>query len=316
MKEQSLKYALGKGNQIIQGMKNQKTAKLYKKHIEKFCQWAADQGIKRPSQLIARYGDYQAAIQAWADYLISQGKTASTIHTYLAGVCKATGVSIALIVKPKRITSDNIRSRTDPERNDRGQQEADSGKYDGLIDFQSRVGIRRAELKRLTGKDLVTDIAGNVCVHVRKGKGGKEQLQVILPDDVQAVKAYFDGTDEKLFDSQMMKNHIDLHAIRADHARKCYDYYCNLTPAAREALRQDLVTRFILFHPWKDHSRKIEAFRKDTEGVYRLRGNNRRLAIAKGLPTEYDKLALMAVSVYHLSHWRLDVTVSNYMLSV
>lgn len=39
-------------------------------------------------------------------------------------------------------------------------------------------------------------------------------------------------------------------------------------------------------------------------------------AIRKGLLTEYNRLALMAVSVFHLSHWRLDVTVSNYLLAV
>lgn len=316
MKEESLKYALSKGNDAIKGMRNQKTAKQYQRNIDKFVKWAAGQGIKRLSQLIAQYGDYQTAIQAWADHLAAQGKAASTIHTYLAGVCKATGVSIDAINKPKRITSENTRSRTGPGRNDRSQAEIDGGKYDPLIDFQVRVGLRRAELARLTGNDLVTDEAGNTCVYVRKGKGGKEQLQVILPDDVQAVSSYFTGTDSKLFDNGMMDNHIDLHAMRASHARDCYTYYASLPQPAREALREDLIARYILYHPWKGHSRKAEAFRHDTEGVYRLRGANRRFAMAKGLPTEYDKLALMAVSVYHLSHWRLDVTVSNYMLSV
>lgn len=30
-------------------------------------------------------------------------------------------------------------------------------------------------------------------------------------------------------------------------------------------------------------------------------------------PLRYDRVALMAVSVFHLAHWRADVTVSNYM---
>ena len=50
--------------------------------------------------------------------------------------------------------------------------------------------------------------------------------------------------------------------------------------------------------------------------MYRLRGRNRELAIAAGFPTEYDRLALMAVSIYHLSHWRNDVSVANYILGV
>ena len=34
-----------------------------------------------------------------------------------------------------------------------------------------------------------------------------------------------------------------------------------------------------------------------------------------GLPVVYDRLAVMAVSVFHLSHWRCDVTVDNYLLA-
>ena len=37
-------------------------------------------------------------------------------------------------------------------------------------------------------------------------------------------------------------------------------------------------------------------------------------ARAAGVPTEYSRLALLAVSVFHLSHWRLDVTVTNYLI--
>lgn len=50
------------------------------------------------------------------------------------------------------------------------------------------------------------------------------------------------------------------------------------------------------------------------EKPYKLRGNNYQKAIEQGKEMEYNRLALMAVSVFHLSHWRLDVTVTNYMI--
>ena len=50
-------------------------------------------------------------------------------------------------------------------------------------------------------------------------------------------------------------------------------------------------------------------------GFY-LRGLNRKFAQEHNLPTAYNRLTLMAVSVFHLSHWRLDVTVCNYILAV
>lgn len=41
------------------------------------------------------------------------------------------------------------------------------------------------------------------------------------------------------------------------------------------------------------------------EQPYKLRGENRQKAIELGKKTEYNRLALMMVSVLHLSHWRL-----------
>ena len=51
-------------------------------------------------------------------------------------------------------------------------------------------------------------------------------------------------------------------------------------------------------------------------GASKLRGHNRKLAQQHGLPVWYDRLALLAVSIFHLSHWRHDVTVANYLLAV
>ncbi|WP_270736857.1 hypothetical protein [Streptococcus anginosus] len=47
---------------------------------------------------------------------------------------------------------------------------------------------------------------------------------------------------------------------------------------------------------------------------YNIRGSNYKKALNSFMPTKYNRLALMAVSVFHLSHWRLSVTVTNYIL--
>ena len=39
----------------------------------------------------------------------------------------------------------------------------------------------------------------------------------------------------------------------------------------------------------------------------------RRSLDGAGRAVAYDRLALMAVSVFHLAHWRAEVTVKNYM---
>jgi hypothetical protein len=69
--------------------------------------------------------------------------------------------------------------------------------------------------------------------------------------------------------------------------------------------------------PDKNGKIKHKAFKEEfVVGTYKLKGNNKKLAVENNLPTEYDKLALMAVSVFHLSHWRNDVTVASYMLAI
>lgn len=47
---------------------------------------------------------------------------------------------------------------------------------------------------------------------------------------------------------------------------------------------------------------------------YFLRGDNKVRALKDGRPINYDRAAMLCVSVFHLSHWRNDVTASHYML--
>ena len=59
-----------------------------------------------------------------------------------------------------------------------------------------------------------------------------------------------------------------------------------------------------------------QRFLKDimNDTPYVLRGKNREKAIAQEKPVTYNRLAMMMVSVFHLSHWRLDVTSVNYLV--
>ena len=59
---------------------------------------------------------------------------------------------------------------------------------------------------------------------------------------------------------------------------------------------------------WKENSDM-----NHLDNPYYCRGNVRKAMLAAGSPIVYDRLALMAVSVFHLSHWRTDVTVKYYM---
>lgn len=221
------------------------------------------------------------------------------------------------IEKPKRTAGKITRSRN-PDANKQGRIEATEARYNRLIRFQNAVGIRRAELARLTGADLVIDEMGYLCVYVERGKGGKTQLQRILPEDEKVVLEMFQSVnpDQKLFSLEEMNNKIDLHGIRRKHARKAYEYYADRLknePGYKYQCRQELMARYDERHrPGASRQRFIADI--TNEQPYKLRGENRQKAIEQGKETEYNRLALMMVSVFCLSHWRLDVTVANYLI--
>lgn len=292
-----------------------KTENQYKKHALKFAEYC------KSTYRCKTLEECKEHIQDYSNYLTASGKTPSTTHTYLAGICRVLDVPLENINKPIRIVAENTRSRgikAVDERKDAGHEASPR-----LYDFASIVGIRRNEYLHLRPDDLIKDDFGNLCILVRKGKGGKRQLQRILPEELEAVKAVFDNpADEKhLFSRDELKNKIDLHHLRALRAQRMYQYYLNRIQNEK-GYREQLITEIRHTGEQDDCKRIDNGYRpkrwKDCKvnGNYVLRGHNRELAQKHGLPVSYDRLALLAVSVFHLAHWRHDVTVANYLLAV
>ena len=291
------------------------TEKQYRNHAIKFANWCKEQyGCRMLDECSTHVQDY-------ADFLVAQGKSPSTIHTYLAGICRICGVPLADIQKPIRVVAENTRSRGTKAVDGRADSSREASPR--LYDFACIAGIRRAEYLHLTPQDLVEDDFGNPCILVRKGKGGKRQMQRILPDELAAVKAVFDNPADAnhLFSKAEMNNIIDLHHLRDLRAQQMYKYYLNRIQT-ENGYREQLMSE--IRHTWEkdDEARKENGYRAKhwsdmkVTGNYILRGNNRKLAQKHGLPLQYDRLALLAVSIFHLSHWRHDVTVANYLLAV
>lgn len=113
-----------------------------------------------------------------------------------------------------------------------------------------------------------------------------------------------------------MQNKIDLHGLRREHAQRAYEYYADRLknePGYKYELRKELAARYREFHRPGDSNKRF-LYDIMNEKPYELRGENRQKAIEQGKETEYNRLALMAVSVLHLSHWRLGVTATNYLI--
>lgn len=322
---ESLQHALIK--KVLPQIQNNKTSSAYKKHLKNFSKWAKAQGCRRPEQVTLD------VVQEYKQHLESspKGYSPATIHTYLAPVCVAAEVPMDRIRKPKRTAGAISRGRRlgadgqEISKNKQGDKEQDNPKFARLVKLQRVVGIRRAELGRLVGADLVH--RGNSWyIVVRRGKGGKTQKQYILPQDVGTVQEIFAGIspEQKVFSKEEMSNHINLHGLRAQHGRDCYEYYTRLVTTrqgAADSLRRTLLRRWEKGHERLRQSDPAAWERQRTRFVadcddrpYRLRGETLAKAQVLGLPEEYCRLALMCVSVFHLSHWRLDVTVVNYVV--
>ena len=322
---ESLQHALIM--RVLPKIQNKKTGTAYKKHIKSFSKWAREHGYRRPDQIT------KDVIQEYEQHLEGspKGYSPATIHAYLSPVCSAADVNMEEIRKPKRTAGSIIRGRRKDAdgqeviRNKQGDRQADNPKYARLVALQRVTGIRRSELARLTGSDLLQK-GHNLYVCVRKGKGGKQQNQYILPQDRQIVREIFAGIgpDQKIFSREEMNNTINLHGMRAAHGRDCYQHYLRLITTkhgAADSLRQTILKRWEAGHErlhasdQKAWERQRERFLADCDDrPYRLRGENLSKAQALGLPEEYNRLSLMCVSVFHLSHWRLDVTVTNYII--
>ena len=284
---------------------NDVTRKNYTRQVKRYVKFCREKFDSKT------FYDCEKYIQNYSDFLQSENYTASTIHTYLASVCAVFEVDLGAIKKPVRHVAEYVRGRI-------VKDDLDNPKWTHIVEFQRRVGIRRDELKRLLGKDFQPDESGYTCVVVRRGKGGKMQYQRILEKDVEFVKSYFDAVspEERIFDGKYFENDLNFHRLRAESAKEYYFEHLRKmkeNPKYKEKLEKEIRARWEKMNLGKKG--KAKKFKEnELKGIYTLRGKSRELAIRKGLPLHYDKCALLATSIFKLSHWRNDVTVASYML--
>ncbi len=318
---ESLKYFLKK--QALKGITNHTTLDQYQKNIDRFAKWAKESNHIR---LATDVNDPQALVEEYVEMLVQSGKQPDTVHSYLAPVTKGFGMSLDKIRKPKRRAS-SIEKTRDATSNAQGRREMKEQRFSRVVLAAKTIGVRREELAVLTGDCLVRDNAGNLCVLVHRGKGGKTQLQRILPNDEQFVRSLFAGIEGKrrIFTASELSNKIPLHALRREHAQEAYGFYLQLIHnGKRQQLIEDLRNYFLAYHTAKPGEagerrlmRQFDRFCADLEkdrGRYRLRGQNLVRAERANRPVIYDRVALMCASVFHLAHWRNDVTARNYMI--
>lgn len=305
------------GKPIANSYQSQKN---YRDWLHKAADWYKSQGIRRAEEIDA------AAIQKYADHLKDEGYAASTIHSYLAPLCKSRGVSMDTISKPTRKASDYTKGSKTPVI---PPPDTASGTWAGGTDvthkptpseLNAALGFRSSELLRLRPCDLHTTADGKMYVALDSGKGAKPQWQRVLPKYEGMVRAAFSAISgdnggaaaAPIYRRTELGSGKNYHGQRRAMAQEALAYYTQRLAAEPEYRRE-------LYREVADNWHHLNhRDRKDLEPLsyfdrpYALRGANRELAEVQGKAVELDRLALRAVSVLHLSHWRDGVTISNY----
>jgi site-specific recombinase XerD len=92
-------------------LSNEQTIKPYRRNIDKFCDWAEKEcGIRRERDVAKKGYSYTSLIQKYADHLVAQGLKPTSVHTYLAPVCKGLGVGMEQITKLSRLSKDIVKN--------------------------------------------------------------------------------------------------------------------------------------------------------------------------------------------------------------
>ena len=258
-------------------------------------------------------------VQSYCDSMVGL-YTSSTIHTYLAAVAISfDGIELNKINKPRRYTAEYIRGRKEPFAPQKSS-DLSHEHWREIVEFNLRVGIRKNELRKLKGSNFKLDESGHYAVEVLRGKGGKYTLNRLNSDeDVEFVRRYFDGKapDEPIFAPEMFRNHLNIHKLRAESAKEYYriqvDKICE-DPEYAKQLEKEILARWNRYNINPKTGKPKHFDKKNLCGYYVLRGKSRERARKLGYPVKFLKIAVLATSVFKLSHWRNDVTIHSYLM--
>lgn len=297
----------------INQKENNITRNNYRRSCYKFVCWC------RQTHNLRTYEECRDLIQAYSDFLQKTTLySASTIHSYLAGPCCGFCVPMDLINKPRRVSVHYIRSRFEPSCPPQNQDPYNE-KVRRITEFQIRVGIRKSCLFALKNKNFKQDESGYWCVEVERGKGGKYQLNRLLDSDVEFIRSYFDPSkpEENIFTQEEIQNCvlIDIHRMRAQSAKNYYYeqlHRAKENPDYAKQLEEEIRKRWNLYNRDKKTGKPKVLKNSLIKGDYVLRGELRKKAIAEGKDYRFNKLCLLATSIFKLSHYRNNIVVASY----
>lgn len=188
------------------------TYRAYQKHALYFASWAKTTHKCKSVDELRQYAD------EWIQTRIDAGLSAYTIKLEVAALCKVFGdTAFEYIKTPSRYRKDIKRSRG-PAVRDAFFSEKNNR---DLIEFCRSTGLRRAELRALTGDKLIQDDDGNWRILVNKmSKGGRPREALIIGNVEKIVGMMQAAGSNRVFES--IPSCADIHSLRASYATAIY----------------------------------------------------------------------------------------------
>jgi integrase len=196
------------------------TRTTYQQIIMRFLDWCRERYDIRDHDVLIQQADELASV--YLSERVEAGYSAWTLQTersalrmYFEDRTLAEDVPL-----PQRKRSNIKRSRKPVKRDAHFQPEH----WPQLVQFLQACGLRREELRDLHVGDIFYTTEGQLVVHVRNGKGGRERKVPVFPGREQAVLAVTEGRPQEEHIFERLPVAIDIHAYRRRFAQELYEH--------------------------------------------------------------------------------------------
>lgn len=281
-----------------------KTFNEYKKICNRFSEYVIEQHGSRRLTI----EESRQYIQGYINKLIQEEKSPSYQKKCLAAICKGTNSKMRDYYHQEV----NYAKQTQ-RKHEQGSihKSYNERKHSDVLDLNKCIGIRRNELLNLKTKD-VKFYEDRCEVFCKCAKGGKDNYNIIRDTKkIEVIKLYYDKAinenRENFISKEMLNNDADLHRSRAQNAR---DEYYRVIEDIEKNNNRDYYKNLIK----EEIERKHKNYNLDKLDIpYRCRGENREILESLNIPTEWDRVGVMYVSLFCLNHYREDTTVQHYL---
>lgn len=256
------------------------TYKNYMKHIHYFTDYCKEKYNVRTLSECKKY------VPEYIKSCVDRGLSPYTQKAYASALGKLYGCSTTEfgVKTDVRHRANITRSREVVDRDKHFSEE----KNKELVEFCKSTGLRRNELKYITGDRLYKNDEGNYMIHVSIGtKGGKERDVPVIGNINNVINLMNNAGSGRVFNK--ISSAADIHSYRSDYATSLYK------SIARKI--DDIPFDKINKGTGREYQSEVYVCRADLKGV------------------KYDKIAMLEVSKA-LGHNRISVIAEHYLRDI